>query len=153
MHLAECAERIAEVLEGCATNDEVERSFRKRQRRGVALAEIDLDAGACSIFGGDADERATDVDPGDTVGAQSSQLDRQLAWSRGDFKHRSAGPKPYGNAFGQAAEFRRALCRVLGVPGCDHPFHGDALVGLNLSRSMDFHDRPHYHLLNKIITN
>jgi hypothetical protein len=63
MRLAQRPERIAKVLESCATNDEIERVCRKCQRRGIAMAEIDLYPGAHRGFGGDADKRATNVDP------------------------------------------------------------------------------------------
>jgi hypothetical protein len=73
MHLAQGADRIGEILERRAAYDEVEGIGGKRHDRGVAFAEVDLHTGARGILAGDANERATDIKPGDPIATSSTR--------------------------------------------------------------------------------
>jgi hypothetical protein len=61
VHFAQRSHGIAEILECRAADDEVERVVRKRKRRGIALAELDIDSWPRRIVGCHADERSADV--------------------------------------------------------------------------------------------
>ncbi len=71
-----------------------------------------------------------DVKPGDLVGAELGEFDRQKSGPGGNLKDLRACGQAICDHPRSAAEILDIACGILGVPIGDEAFHSDAPIGL-----------------------
>jgi len=140
VHFTQRGHRIAEILECRAADDEVECLVRKRQRGGIALAELGIDGRPGRLLGCHADERSADVDAGDPIVSELGKLDREIAGARRHFEHTRARRHLRGDPPGAGLEVGSKLCGILGVPARQHSLPREASIRFLARQRGRFHD-------------
>ncbi len=112
-HFLQGANGLAEIFEGRAAQQEVERVISEGHARRIALPEVHVDARFGGLLARDFDEGVADVEAGDGVVAKFRQLDAEIARAGGNFKHLLATRELGRDLPRELDEFIQRSCRCL----------------------------------------
>ena len=123
MHLLECSDRLGEILEGRAADQEVEGFVSERQVGSIAAAKIDLHSGVEGVRTSDLDKRFADVQAGDFILAEFCQFNGKITRTGRDFQNLGTWGNLLGDASCQRLEFLERFLGQAGVPSGDGTLH------------------------------
>ena len=127
-HFLQGTNRLSEVLESRAAQEEVESIVREGHLGSIALPEVDVHARLGGFLAREFDKGMADVESGDRVRTELGELDGEIARARRDLEHGATGRELAADSQRELCEFVERLASVDRVPLRDHSFHAYVLT-------------------------